>query len=64
MLHGEYSPLGFALGTALTFAKELIRIAVVDREHLVSGMRRLVAGHRDARKILHDPSWEPMPPLA
>ncbi len=64
MLHGEYSPLGFALGTALTFAKELIRIAVVDREHLVSGMRRLVSGHRDARKILHDPSWEPMPPLA
>ena len=64
MLHGEYSSLGFALGTALTFAKELIRIAVVDREHLVSGMRRLVAGHREAHKILHDPSWEPMPPLA
>lgn len=63
-LYGEYSPVGFALGTALTFAKELIRIAVVDREHLVSGMRRLVHGHRDARRILHDPDWEPMPPLA
>ena len=62
-LHGEYSPLGFALGTALTFAKELIRIAVVDRAHLVSGMRRLVAGQRDARRILHDTSWKPMPPL-
>lgn len=64
MLYGEYSPVGFAAGTALTFAKELIRLLVVDRAHLSSGMRRLVAGHRDARKILHDPSWEPMPPLA
>lgn len=63
-LYGEYSPVGFALGTLLTFAKELIRILVVDRSHLVSGMRRLVAGQREARRILHDPSWEPMPPLA
>ena len=63
-LYGEYSSAGFAVGTALTFAKELIRILIVDREHLVSGMRRLVAGQRDARKILHDPTWEPMPPLA
>ena len=64
MLYGEYSPVGFAVGTALTFAKELCRILVVDRAHLSSGMRRLVAGHRDARRILHDPSWVPMPPLA
>ena len=64
MLYGEYSPVGFAVGTALTFAKELCRLLVVDRAHLFSGMRRLVAGHRDARRILHDPSWEPMPPLA
>ena len=63
-LYGEYSPVGFALGTALTFAKELIRLLVVDREHLGSGMRRLVAGQRDARKILRDKTWEPMPPLA
>lgn len=63
-LYGEYSSVGFAVGTALTFAKELIRILIVDREHLVSGMRRLVAGQRDARKILRDPTWEPMPPLA
>ena len=63
-LHGEYNPAGFALGTLLTFAKELIRLLAVDREHLGSGMRRLWAGHRDARKILHDKTWEPMPPLA
>ena len=63
-LHGEYNPAGFALGTLLTFAKELIRLLAVDREHLGSGMRRLWAGQRDARKILHDKTWEPMPPLA
>lgn len=63
MLHGDYSAPGFALGTILTFAKELVRILMVDRGSLVSGTRRLLAGHRDARKILHDPSWEPMPPL-
>ena len=63
-LHGDYSALGFALGTLLTFAKELVRLLVVDRAHLGSGMRRLMAGQRDARKILHDPGWEPMPPLA
>ena len=63
MLHGDYSAPGFALGTLLTFAKELVRLLIVDRSHLKSGMARLVAGHRDARKILHDSSWEPMPPL-
>ncbi len=64
MLHGDYSALGFAVGTFLTFAKELCRILIVDRGSLVSGMRRLVAGHKEARRILHDPTWEPMPPLA
>lgn len=63
MLHGDYSAPGFALGTFLTFAKELVRLLIVDRSHLKSGMARLVAGHRDARRILHDPGWEPMPPL-
>ncbi len=63
-LYGDYSAPGFALGTLLTFAKELVRLLIVDRSHLRSGMARLVAGHRDARKILHDPAWEPMPPLA
>lgn len=63
MLYGDYNPVGFAVGTALTFAKELIRILIVDREHLGSGMARLRAGHTDAKRALHDPTWEPMPPL-
>ena len=64
MLYGDYSAPGFAVGTALTFAKEVLRLLIVDRDHLRSGMARLAAGHRDARAILRDPTWEPMPPLA
>lgn len=62
-LYGDYNPVGFALGTLLTFAKELIRIALVDRANAVSGTKRLVAGWREQRRIQRDPSWEPMPPL-
>ena len=62
-LYGDYHALGFAVGTALTFAKELARIVLVDRGSLVSGTRRLLAGWREQRRIQHDPAWEPMPPL-
>ena len=62
-IYGDYRPLGFAVGTLLTFAKELARIVLVDRAHLVSGTKRLFAGWRDQRRIQRDPSWEPMPPM-
>ena len=62
-LYGDYNPVGFALGTLLTFAKELARIAMVDRRSVVSGTKRLFAGWRAQRVIQRDPSWEPMPPL-
>lgn len=61
--NGEYSRVGFGVGTALTFAKEFIRILAVDRGSLKTGTARLAHGWRDARKIYRDPSWEPMPPL-
>ena len=63
MAYGDYRPLAFALGTAATFAKELIRLAMVDREHLGSGIKELARGWRDSRKLLHEPGWQPMPPL-
>ena len=63
-VHGDYNPVGFALGTLLTFAKELLRILLVDRKSLVSGTKRLFAGWRAQREIQRDPDWEPMPPLA
>lgn len=62
-VYGDYNPVGYAVGTLANFAKELIRIAMVDREHLGSGWKRLWAGWQESRRILHDPTWEPMPPL-
>lgn len=63
-LYGDYRPVLFAVGTLLTFAKELVRICMVDRKSLASGTKRLFAGWREQRRIQHDPTWEPMPPLA
>ncbi len=51
----------FALGTALTFGKELIRLLAVERT--VRGTSNLFRGLRDGRKIARDRSWRPMPPL-
>lgn len=62
-LHNDYHPVGFALGTLLTFAKEFARILLVDRESLVSGTKRLTEGWREQRRIQRDPDWQPMPPL-
>jgi hypothetical protein len=63
MVHGDYRPFLFGLGTLLTFAKEIIRIAGVDHSFR-KGIPALIRGWFDSRKILHDQEWEPMPPLA
>ncbi len=57
-----YNPVLFGLGTTLTFGKELIRLAVVERK--VRGTSHLFRGLRDGRRIARDRSWRPMPPLA
>lgn len=59
---GVYRPLLFGLGTALTFAKELIRLLAVERT--VRGTSNLFRGIRDGRTIAKDPTWQPMPPLS
>ena len=63
MVHGDFHPFIFALGTALTAVKEVIRLIAVDRAHIFSGIGKLFTGWLDSRKILHDNSWEPMPSL-
>ncbi|MCI1868048.1 MAG: glycosyltransferase family 2 protein [Bifidobacterium crudilactis] len=63
MQYGDYRPVLFALGTAATFTKELIRLVAVDRSSFGSGVKKLVTGWWDSRKLLHDPEWKPMPPL-
>lgn len=62
-LYGDYRPVGYALGTLLNFAKEIVRLILVDRGHFSSSWARLWAGYKDSKKILHDPDWKPMPPL-
>ena len=61
--HGDYNRILFGLGTAATFAKEVIRLVMVDHK-LKTGIPALIRGMRDARKIYRDRTWTPMPPLA
>lgn len=60
-IHGGLNRVGFALGTALTFAKEVFRLIVV--EHSFKGFDALVRGLKDGRKIWADNDWKPMPRL-
>jgi len=63
-LHGEYNGLIWALGTALTWCKEFIRLFVGRQPGQFSaGLKELSRGMKDARQILKDPTWQPMPPL-
>ena len=63
MAFGDYRPLMFGLGTLLTAAKEVVRLVMVDREHVKTGLVQIAKGWWDSRKLLHDPDWKPMPPL-
>ena len=58
---GAYKPVRFALGSALTFSKELIRLVFVERT--VRGTSTLWRGVKDGRVLARDTSWQPMPPL-
>ncbi|WP_420867074.1 glycosyltransferase family 2 protein [Bifidobacterium reuteri] len=64
MMHGDFHPLIFGFGTVLTAIKEVIRLVMVDREHVRTGLVKIAQGWWDSRKLLHDPDWKPMPPLA
>ncbi|CCQ45634.1 glycosyl transferase 2 family protein [Pseudarthrobacter siccitolerans] len=59
--HGKFNPAGFAVGTALTFLKELVRLVLVERT--LKGAGALWRGWRESRTILADAGWKPMPPL-
>ncbi|WP_105565518.1 glycosyltransferase [Microbacterium halophytorum] len=61
--HGKYNPVYFRLGTAATFAKEIIRIAAVERKITRQGVKNLFSGMRDGRRIARDRSFQVMQPL-
>ena len=63
MVHGDFRPFLFAVGTLATAAKEVIRLVMVDREHVRTGLVQIAKGWWDSRKLMHDPDWRPMPPL-
>jgi rhamnopyranosyl-N-acetylglucosaminyl-diphospho-decaprenol beta-1,3/1,4-galactofuranosyltransferase len=54
---GTYNVVGFALGTFLTFGKELLRLVYV--QHTLKGAGTLVRGWRESRRLLRQ-SWEPI----
>lgn len=60
-VHKCYNRLGFALGTALTMSKELLRLVGVERTF--HGSSRLLAGWRDSRTIMAARDFVPMQPL-
>jgi len=59
--HGMWYPGAFALGTALTFAKEILRLILVEKT--IRGTSNLFKGLRDGQRIANDKSWKPMAPL-
>ena len=61
-IYGDYHPVLFRLGNAATFCKEFIRLAAVDK-CFKTGIPALRRGMKDARKIIKDPNWKPMPPM-
>ena len=62
--HGADRPGAFAVGTAATFAKEILRLAFVERKITRAGWSNLWRGLRDGRTIARDRSWRIMEPLA
>ena len=63
MLHGDYNPVGYGFGTFLSFAKEFLRLVLVDRGHFGPSWAGLWAGYRDSEGAARS-RLKPMPPLA
>lgn len=58
--YGKLNRLGFGLGTALTLAKEVFRLVVVQRT--LRGVGDLARGFRENRRLWRDDTWRPMDP--
>lgn len=58
--YGKLNRFGFGLGTALTLAKEVFRLVVV--QHTLRGLGDLARGFRANRALWRDKTWRPMDP--
>ena len=61
-LGGDYNPALWSLGTLITFCKEFIRLFIT--KDFKEGLPALRKGMKDARVIIKDPKWQPMPSLS
>ena len=59
--HGSLHRVGFAIGTMLTFGKEVLRVLAVERRP--GGMRPILRGFRESVTLRRQREWEPMRPL-
>ena len=62
MLHGDYNPVGYGFGTFLSFAKEFLRLVLVDRGHFGPSWARLWAGIATQRRRCTIPLGSPCHP--
>jgi GT2 family glycosyltransferase len=60
-LYGQYNPVIFGIGTAATWAKEVIRLSLTEDKK--SGFAQLQRGLKDAKTLRQDTEWKPMEPL-
>jgi len=60
-LFGDYKPVLFGLGTALTMTKETIRLVLAKDRRV--GLKALTNGLRDARALRTDKNWLPVAEL-
>lgn len=60
MMHGDYHPTLFALGTAATALEELTHLVITDRRHVIPGTLEIAKGWLAARRVMNDNDWEPM----
>ncbi|MDR1447434.1 MAG: glycosyltransferase [Candidatus Ancillula sp.] len=60
-LQEDYHFISFTFGTFLTLAKEVIRLKLSG--NFKSGIKALFSGMKEARRIRHDKTWKPMPPI-
>jgi GT2 family glycosyltransferase len=60
-LKGDYSPFLFGLGTLYTVLKEYVRLFIT--KDFMTGYAALKKGRKDARAIIKNKTWQPMPSL-
>lgn len=62
MERGDFHPLAFAIGTAVTCGSQFSALMRARHDAAVPGIVELFKGWVAARRIIHDPDWRPAQP--